>query len=82
MGKAENTKAMNSVFSAVLGLHEEELNDELGPDMVDSWDSFNGLVITSELETKFDIRFTTEEVTSIKCLGDLKQILRDRGIDL
>ena len=35
-----------------------ELTDDSGPENIDSWDSFNGLLLVDELESKFNITFS------------------------
>lgn len=78
----DNLKKFNKILFSTLGITEKELNDKLKPEDVESWDSFNGLVIASELESTFNINFTTEEVTGVKNVGDMKSVLRKHGIEL
>ena len=39
-------------------------------------------MLALELEKKFDIRFTTEEVVGVNCIGDIKYYLKKHGVDL
>jgi acyl carrier protein len=80
--KEENLRKFNAILTAVLGITEEQIMDRLAPEDVESWDSFNGLVIASELETTFSVSFTTEEVTGVKNVGDMKTVLRNHRIDI
>lgn len=73
-------KKLNAILSKVLGIEENEINNETSPDSVDSWDSFNGLILVSELENNFNVKFTMEEITSVKCVGDIKKALKKRGV--
>jgi acyl carrier protein len=72
----------NGILTRTLGLSVDQIDDDLTPGDVDTWDSFNGLVLASELESTFSLTFTTEEVTGIKNVGDMKQVLRSRGIGI
>ena len=80
--KNENLKKFNKLLMDTLGLSEEEISDNLGPDDVEAWDSFNGLVIASELESLFNLKFTTEEVTGVKNVGDMKSVMRKHNINI
>ena len=73
---------LNPVLSKVLGIPENEIADHLTPDDVPGWDSFNALILVSELEAKFRVKFTFAEVTGVQCVGDIKTILRKHGADL
>ena len=43
-------KTLKELLADVLGVDKEEINDESSPDSISSWDSFNGLMLVSELE--------------------------------
>ncbi len=73
---------LNSILVKVLGAKEDQINDETSPDNVSNWDSFNGLMLVSELESGFKIKFTMDEVTSVKCVGDIKLALTKHGVIL
>ena len=59
-----------------------QINDDTGPDSIDSWDSFNALVLVDELENTFDIQFTIDEVTDVITIGDIKRHLKTHGVSL
>ncbi len=73
-------KKLKEILADVLEIDEASITDETAPDNVDTWDSMNGLVLVTELETKFNIKFKMEEVTSVKCVGDIKAALRNHGV--
>ena len=75
-------KRLKNVLINVLDIEEEQIKDETTPDDVENWDSFGGLMLALELEKKFDIRFTTEEVVGVTCIGDIKYYLKKHGVDL
>ncbi|KPK42855.1 MAG: hypothetical protein AMJ78_00900 [Omnitrophica WOR_2 bacterium SM23_29] len=75
-------KSLKNILSKVLEIEEDKINDELTPADVETWDSFNGLILVSELESNFKIKFTMEEVTSVKCVKDIKEVLKRRGVTL
>ena len=71
---------MEKILSDILNIPEEEINDETSPANTESWDSFNGLMIASALEKTYNISFTMEEVSNVKCVGDIKINLKRHGI--
>ena len=71
-----------SILAQVLGLDPKEISDSTSPETTETWDSFNGLVLVSELETKFKVKFTTEEVYAVKNVGDIKAALRRHHVEL
>lgn len=57
-----------------------DIDDESGPDTIENWDSFRGLVLFEELERKFEVKFTLNELLKIKNIKDIKNILSLRGV--
>ena len=75
-------KRLYSILSKVLGLSEKEIKDQLTPGDVPGWDSFNALILVSELEAAFKVKFTYPEVTGVKCIGDIKTMLGKHNVEL
>ena len=75
-------KRLNSILSKLLGIDEDSITDKTSPNNVESWDSFNGLLLVSELEKEFKVKFTTDEITSVKCVADIKDALKRHGIKI
>ena len=71
---------LRSIVSNVLGVSPSALTEDSSPQNITSWDSFNGLMIVSELESNFKIHFTVDEVISFKNFRDIKECLRKHGI--
>ncbi|MGA1823454.1 MAG: acyl carrier protein [bacterium] len=72
---------LKKIISNVLDIPEKEINDDTSPDNVESWDSFNGLMLVSELEKNYKVSFTMEEITAVKCVADIKKSLKKYNID-
>ncbi|OGY63164.1 MAG: hypothetical protein A3I24_02840 [Candidatus Harrisonbacteria bacterium RIFCSPLOWO2_02_FULL_41_13b] len=75
-------KKLEELLGKVLSIDSKIITDETSPANVESWDSFNGLVLVSELEKQFKVKFTIDEVTSVKNVGDIKKALKKHGIEL
>lgn len=73
---------LNQILAKVLGINQDQITDETSPDNVETWDSFNGLMLVSELESEFNVRFTMDEVLSVKCVKDIKESLKKHGVTL
>ena len=72
-------KRLESVLAKILGIKEADITDETAPENVETWDSFNGLVIVSALEKEFNVTFTMQEITSVKNVKDIKKCLLKHG---
>jgi acyl carrier protein len=57
-----------------------QINDESSPETIESWDSFHGLILADELETRFSVKFVFEDLTSVKKVSDIKKNLANYGI--
>ena len=73
---------LKAILSKILGMEADSITDKTSPDNVESWDSFNGLMLVSELEKEFNVKFTMEEVVSVKNVRDIKESLKKHGIKL
>lgn len=76
-----NKEKLYKVLSDVLGVDIESINDSTCPDNVESWDSFNALMLISEFEEVFDMKFTIPEVEKVRCVKDITAVLKNRGLD-
>ena len=70
------------IITRVFSISESEISDESGPKTIESWDSFNGLVLVDELENHFNVKFTISEIIDVKNVADIKRHLNNHGIDL
>lgn len=71
---------LEKILSKVLGVKEADINNESSPDNIANWDSFNGLMLVSELENEFKISFTVDEVINVKTVGEIKKALIKHGV--
>jgi len=70
------------IIAKVFSISESEISDESGPENIESWDSFNGLVLVDELEDHYNIKFTISEIVDVKNVADIKQRLKNHNVDL
>ena len=68
------------VLNRVLQIDPSQYRDDIGPESVPAWDSLRHLAMVSELEDTFDIEFGMEEISRMRCIGDIKKCLIAHGI--
>jgi len=66
-------------MASVLGIKQEKLNDNFSRDNSEEWDSFNHLMLMSEIEKKTGIKFTIKEIESIKSFKNLKDTFEKKA---
>lgn len=72
-------KKIKTILAKVLQIDEDSITDETSPENVETWDSFNALLLISEFEKAFKMHFNIDEVTAVKCVRDIKKILKKHG---
>lgn len=70
------------IVANVMEVQVSQIDDESGPETIENWDSFRGLILFEELESKFNVKFTLNELLNIKKIKDIKNILSVRGTSL
>jgi len=73
-------ETLKELVAIVLGVNKEEINDNSSPESISSWDSFNSLMLISELEKNFNVKFTMDEVTSVTKVADIRNCLKKHGV--
>ena len=71
---------VNVIVAKVFSIPESEINDQSSPENIESWDSFNGLVLVDELESHFKVKFTISEITDVKNVADIKRHLKNHNV--
>jgi len=46
------------IVANVMEVQVSQIDDESGPETIENWDSFRGLILFEELESKFNVKFT------------------------
>ena len=71
---------VNVIIAKVFSIPESEVNDQSGPENIESWDSFNALILVDELENHFKIKFSISEITDVKTVADIKKHLKNHNV--
>jgi|TARA_Y100001949_G_scaffold124561_1_gene106337 acyl carrier protein len=76
------TNNIYAIVAKVFSIPESQVNDQSSPENIDSWDSFNGLILVDELENHFNIKFSISEIIDVKTVSDIKRHLKNHNVTL
>ena len=76
------TNNIYAIVAKVFSIPESQVNDQSSPENIDSWDSFNGLILVDELENHFNIKFSISEIIDVKTISDIKRHLKNHNVTL
>ncbi len=72
-------EGLKKIVAKVLNLDEIRVNDTLTIGNAEQWDSFNHLLLISEIEKELGITFSIQEVEKIKSFKDLRGIVSGKS---
>lgn len=73
---------LKKIFSSVLGIPLESVGSELSPQNTPSWDSLNAIMLVTEIESAFGVKFTYDEVMSVRNFSDVVALVTSKGVNL
>jgi len=76
------SKKLFELIAKVMNVPTTSINDNSGPESIESWTSFKGYVLLYELESEFKVKFTIDEAMDVKKVSDIKRHLTNHGIVL
>ncbi len=79
MTKQEALEALTPVFREVFDDDSIELTEEMTAADVDGWDSVEHFNLIGEIERTFKMRFQMREVSGMKNVGELAEIVAARA---
>jgi acyl carrier protein len=68
------------IIAKIMDVPASEINDESSPETIESWDSFNSLLLADELESEFNISFSLEEIVDSPNVATIKKHLKNHGV--
>lgn len=71
---------LSSLIAETFHLSPEMINDELEMSQVESWDSLQHMNLIASLEQSFGIEFTFDDIVSMQSVGEIKRVLRSKGV--
>ena len=70
------------IHREILKKPELVLYDEMTARDVDTWDSLAHLTLIIAIEQSYNIRLESEEIILIRNIGDMKTLLRAKGVEI
>ena len=77
-GNAEVMETLTEIFREVFDHSTLVLRDTMTAADVENWDSLNHIDLIVAIEKKFKVKFTTREVTLLKTVGDLTDLIQKK----
>lgn len=78
MGTQDIYNKLNGIFQDVFMDGSITVNPETTADDIEDWDSLMQMVLLSEIEKAFGMRFQAKEATSMKNVGEMVSIIESR----
>lgn len=69
---------LTGVFRKVFNNEALELRDDLTANQVDNWDSLSHMVLISEIENTFMIKFKLKELNKMRNVGDMTDMIMQK----
>ena len=73
-------RTVYEIISKIMNVPITEINDKSGPETIERWDSYNGLLLVDALESEFNISFSLEEMSDTHNVSDIKRHLKSHGV--
>lgn len=78
MSRGEITKKLTEIFRDVFDDEEIELSDSTTANDIEAWDSLEHISLIAAVEKAFKMRFTMREVSGMKNVGEMIDIIGQR----
>lgn len=75
MNKKELRIKLKDIFQNIFEDDKIELTDDLSAKDVDNWDSLTHMILITEIEEKFEIKFSLKNLNQLENVGDLIRII-------
>lgn len=79
MNRNEITERLNDVFRDVFGDDSITVCDATTSDDIEDWDSIEHINLIGAVEDEFGLRFKMREVSGMKNVGEMIDIISERG---
>lgn len=71
---------LESLFASVLREPVDKMNDETSPRNTRNWDSLKHIELVMAVEAAYSVQFTMPEISSLNSLGNVRQLLQQKGV--
>lgn len=70
------------LIGKVLGVDPSELNEDSNAQNTPKWDSLRHIEVVFAMENAFHVRFTMPEISGLRKLSDIRQLLLQKNVQL
>lgn len=70
---------LNEVFRSVFDDEDITVDRDTTADDIEDWDSLEHIRLIAAVEREFGVKFTMKEVSSMKNVGEMMDIIAERG---
>jgi acyl carrier protein len=78
MERKEIVSKLTLVFRSVFNDNTLILSDELTANDVDNWDSLSHMILITEIEKAFSIKFKLKDLNKMRNVGDMIEIIMSK----
>lgn len=78
MERKEIGEGIGKIISTIVKHQNFELNDDLTAKDVAGWDSLSHMLIITEIENKFNVKFKLKELNKLKNFGSLVELVSSK----
>jgi acyl carrier protein len=78
MNQSEIYEKLTKIFQETFSITNLVLSESLSANDVDNWDSLTHMILITEIETQFAIKFKLKELNKMKNVGDLVEIISSK----
>lgn len=75
MERTDIVDTLSGIFKTVFTDDSITLTDELSANEVERWDSLSHMILISEIEKSFSIKFKLKELNKMRNVGDMVNII-------
>lgn len=78
MEKTDLIESLRKIIISVVKHDNFEMKDDLSAKDVKGWDSLNHMMIITEIESQFNIKFKLKELNKLKNMGTLIELIQSK----
>lgn len=75
-------ETLNEIFRDIFDDEDIVVTAETNSDSIEDWDSLEHINLVVAIEKAFDLKFSMDEVTGMKDVGEMVEIIKQRGRNL
>ena len=77
MSRKEIMNILTDIFREEFDDEDLVIDEEITADDIEDWDSLAQIALIHAIEVTFDIKFLTEEIQKLACVGDMADLIME-----